>query len=46
MIKHYPTPPAPTTRYRHLSLEDFEEAGVRVVEIRFEIGRAPMRDRL
>ena len=35
MIKHYPTPPAPTTRYRHLSLEDFEEAGVRVVERSF-----------
>ncbi|HSK98896.1 MAG TPA: Crp/Fnr family transcriptional regulator [Rubrobacteraceae bacterium] len=35
MIKHYPEPPAPTASYRHLCLEDFEEAGVRVAERRF-----------
>ena len=37
MIKHYPAPSAPATRYRHLSLEDFEEAGIRVAERRFGV---------
>ena len=35
MIKHYLQPFAPAARQRHLSLEDFEEAGVRVAERRF-----------
>ena len=35
MIKHYPASSAPATRYRHLSLEDFEKAGIRVAERRF-----------
>lgn len=36
MIKHYAEPFAPATRQRHLSLEDFEEVGVRVAERHFE----------
>ena len=32
MITHYPETLAPAARKRHLSLEDFEEAGVRVSE--------------
>src|SRR5829696_10204624 len=35
MIKHYTEPFAPAARQRHLSLEDFEEVGVRVAERRF-----------
>jgi CRP/FNR family transcriptional regulator, global nitrogen regulator len=35
MIKHYAEPFAPAARQRHLSLEDFEEVGVRVAERRF-----------
>jgi hypothetical protein len=31
MIKHYLQPFDPAARHRHLSLEDFEEAGVRVM---------------
>ena len=35
MIKHYAEPIVPAARQRHLSLEDFEEVGVRVAERRF-----------
>src|SRR3712207_3379466 len=35
MIKHYSESSAPAARQRHLSLEDFEEAGVRVAERHF-----------
>jgi CRP/FNR family transcriptional regulator, global nitrogen regulator len=35
MIKHFAEPYAPAARQRHLSLEDFEGAGVRVAERRF-----------
>src|ERR671914_587246 len=35
MIRHYLQPFAPAARHRHLSLEDFEEGGVRVAERRF-----------
>jgi CRP/FNR family transcriptional regulator, global nitrogen regulator len=36
MIKHYLQPFAPAARQRHLSLDDFEEVGVRVAERHFE----------
>jgi CRP-like cAMP-binding protein len=35
MITCHPLPSAPAPRHRHLSLEDFEEAGIRVAERRF-----------
>src|SRR3712207_9367172 len=35
MIKHYLQPFAPAARQRHLSLNDFEEVGVRVAERHF-----------
>lgn len=35
MIKYYLDPPAPTAGYRRLSLEDFEDAGIRVAERRY-----------
>jgi CRP-like cAMP-binding protein len=38
MIKHYSESFAPAARRRHLSLEDFEEAGVRAVERHFGAG--------
>jgi CRP/FNR family transcriptional regulator, global nitrogen regulator len=36
MISHYPEPLAPAANSRHLSLEDFEEAGIRVAERRYD----------
>ena len=36
MIRRYPEPSAPVTGYRRLSLSDFEEAGIRVAERRYE----------
>src|SRR5918997_5134793 len=35
MIKNYPQPPGCDAGYRRLSLEDFEEAGIRVAERRY-----------
>jgi CRP-like cAMP-binding protein len=35
MIKNYPEPSGPAAGYRRLSLEDFEEAGIRLAERRY-----------
>jgi CRP/FNR family transcriptional regulator, global nitrogen regulator len=35
MIKNYPGPSSSVVGYRRLSLEDFEEAGIRVAERRY-----------